>query len=261
MKAAAIFLSLSLLFTAPYCRAQEEDPARREAYIQFLAGLDSLCADYQLVLEDMSVAAFVSLDQRAQRLIEHYDSLGATNLEACNSEHYPGLPPFDSDKYGDIGFEVEYYSINVVYDGLFLWQAHQLDPDSPFRKYTLYAAIYGDEGYLKYDLPNIELALQYEKEFPQGPYISDVLYVLGGFYHDKYFCLLWMKAQDNRYECSCSFDETVHPYRTLEEQIEETKALAISYWEKLARYKPQLSSEIIGCINAGQDNHSFNCPD
>lgn len=73
------------------------------------------------------------------------------------------------------------------YDGTLLRQAHKLNPNSEYRRYTLFAEIGWEAG--SWGMPDIKAAHRYEKEFPNGPFIEDVISIIARFYKDLYMVL------------------------------------------------------------------------
>ena len=67
----------------------------------------------------------------------------------------------------------------LEYTEILLVKAHEMDPRSKYREYTLFSQIMGirPEGGLG-EMPNIKVAYQYAKEFPKGPFISNVYLII-----------------------------------------------------------------------------------
>ena len=60
-----------------------------------------------------------------------------------------------------------------------LAEAHRKNPTSEFRRFTLFAAILGERpAHGPGEMPDIEAARQYLKEFPEGPFAGDVAIIL-----------------------------------------------------------------------------------
>ena len=117
-------------------------------------------------------------------------------------------------------------------------EAHQLNPHSKYRSYTLYTEIYGKSA--DHNFPDVDTAILYLKEFPNGPYATDVIGILAGFYHDLYAALRNIKEEpniENRSETYSCFDDYIaqHPK---DANIEGARKLGILYFEKVLAATP-----------------------
>jgi hypothetical protein len=74
-----------------------------------------------------------------------------------------------------IGLDIGHYSDALGYSGKLLVEAHERNPNSPYRKYTLFTTILGEgTSHGLGEMPNISQAELYLKEFPNGPYVENV---------------------------------------------------------------------------------------
>jgi hypothetical protein len=62
---------------------------------------------------------------------------------------------------------------------------HKINPRSPSRSFTLYSTVF-PKGEDVGDIPNVEAARAYLREFPEGPFASDVYVDLAHFRDDLY---------------------------------------------------------------------------
>ncbi|MCE5272840.1 hypothetical protein LLH00_16295 [bacterium] len=243
MRAAALIPVCLLLFTAPYCRAQSEDSLLILQHKQMVAELDSLHADYLRACQAASAVDFVNLDQRARKLIGHYQALGVTDTHRYdeNQEKRKIWENFDFDKVGDLGMDVGHYSDAIDYGGYLLRVADSLDSHSPLRNYTLYAEIWAETGEdAWWGAPDIDLAYQYEREFPQGPFIEQVLEMIGNCNTDLYHHLVCEKKGDDDYhDCTPSSC----PDQPLDVQIAAARQEALKYWQRLKVRYPSRRAE------------------
>ena len=132
-------------------------------------------------------------------------------------------------KYQLIGVGAGLYNNDVLsYSGKLLLEARALDANGTYASYTHYANVCGGYGsFAGCDVPNPAAALQYEKEFPDGPFIEDTLIVLGDFYDDL-FKALEMK-DGPKYACFSKYIRKA----PVAQQRERARKLAILYYGKV----------------------------
>jgi len=103
--------------------------------------------------------------------------------------------PYWKRDYEKLGLGINHYTDAFDYYGTLLSKAHKIDPNSKFRKYTLFTEINSD-GYCWVEKPqHLEAAFQYLKEFPNGPFASKVYEALGSFYGSFYECIKYHKEE------------------------------------------------------------------
>lgn len=171
----------------------------------------------------------------AEKLYELSDNLGKL-VEEIN-KNYPGSRSqiFWDNKFKVLGLSIGHYSDQLEYSKILMAEAHQLNPNSKYRSYTLFTEIYKKKEFKFNDFPDIEKAMLYLKEYPNGPYVTDVNNILAGFYHDLYAALrereLVPMLEDRGVTYDC-YDEYIdsHPE---EANQERARKLGISYFEKV----------------------------
>ncbi len=85
----------------------------------------------------------------------------------------------DTDK--ELGLNIGHYSDLYEYNGKFLKMAHSINPRSGLRKYTLFSDINSEDCWVG-NPDNLKAAFNYLKEFPTGPFETEVYYLLGMFH-------------------------------------------------------------------------------
>lgn len=95
---------------------------------------------------------------------------------------------FWDKKYQKIGLYIGHYSEQLDYSEKLLAVAHKVNPNSPYRKFTLFSAIFPEDfgSDANNELPVVEQANLYLTEFPSGPYAGRVHGLLANFYHGLY---------------------------------------------------------------------------
>ena len=155
-----------------------------------------------------------------------------------NSEQYVVISEcLWHDKFHTLGLEIGHYSDRIEYSKKLMAETHRLNPHSQYRSYTLYTEVSGKaiDGF-----PDIEKARSYLKEFPNGPYTTEVYEVLAGFYHDLYAALRAIEKEPNmekRGETYSCFDDYI-PKHPEEAKLEHARKLGISYFEKVIAAVP-----------------------
>lgn len=142
-------------------------------------------------------------------------------------------------KFQEMGLSVGHYSDRLEYSEKIMAEAHQLNPHSKYRNYTLYTEIHGKGGE-DLGFPDVDKAQWYLKEFPSGPYATKVTAILAGFYHDLFAALRTIEEEPNieeRNETYSCYDEYIakHPE---EANQEHARKLGILYFEKVVAATP-----------------------
>lgn len=139
-------------------------------------------------------------------------------------------------EYRLIGVDVGHYSEQFEYSRKLLVEVHKLNPNSKYREYSLHTTIVGeiDPSGLGM-MPNIEKANQYIVEFPNGPYIDKVYYILATFYDDYYKVMKYLvsgKPLGGYYK-----EECFQPYfsnQSYNEQMLFAQKKGIEFYKKAA---------------------------
>lgn len=149
---------------------------------------------------------------------------------------YGGHVKYWKDEYTRLGLSIGHYSDEFQYSGRFLFEAHKLDPHSPYRPYTLYSEIVGiDDSDGLGRFPSIDVAFEYIKEFPRGPRASDVLMIIGDFYKDLFMALRDGKEKaDYHYDCLKDYIDST----SISEQRVRAQNNSIYYYEQALNLKP-----------------------
>lgn len=144
-------------------------------------------------------------------------------------------------RFQEMGVYIGHYSDRLEFSEKLLAEAHRLNPNTQYRKYTLYAAVLGDTiGADLPDLPDVAQARRYLKEFPEGPYATDVHLILAGFYHDLFMSLRFGEASLGESN-SCYVDYVArHPD---EADAERARKLAILHFKKVLAALPPASPD------------------
>jgi hypothetical protein len=107
---------------------------------------------------------------------------------------------------------------------------------SELRPFTLFATIMGERHELG-EMPNVNVALQYLKEFPKGPFARDASIILGDFYSDLFKVIGRLQEKephDYKYDCFRK-----HVKQTdLAIQAVNARSLSISYYAKALANAP-----------------------
>ena len=181
--------------------------------------LEEIYKQYQTTKQDRSeekIRLLVSLDHELREL---FDKSWTVQNKAIDSRYW-------KKKYIDIGVTSGHYSDALGYSGKLLIDAKALDTSSKYGSYTRYADVCKGAGSFSGAcyVPNIEAALKYEKEFPDGPFLWDTLVTIGNLYSDLSEAL---KAGE-KHECYSKYMSN-EPAMT---QMERARTLAIKYYKK-----------------------------
>lgn len=186
--------------------------------------LRELYQAYQAVHGEKAIEKLVQLDARLRHLepkLEGQRQLGIDEYPPCWRSDYSQMGLF----FG--------YNGDLRYSGKLLVDAHQINPNSPFRKYTLFSEIFGDNRYTLGVMPNIKAAFQYEREFPAGPFIQQTDIVIADFFKDLYM-VLRDRTPDYKYDCFKPYIEK----RPIPEQLGRAKRIALKYYVRVLKREP-----------------------
>lgn len=230
-------LLLILVFQAASSAAS--DTAEIEICNKYLASKHKLSQIYD------EYSSLPKKPENAEKLFLLYQRLEQATTDAqalYPSDYNRNVEQYDliseclwDDKFSKIGLSIGHYSDRLEYSKQLMAETHQLNPNSKYRSYTLFTAIYGNANVYYDGFPDIEIALLYLKEFPNGFYVTDVNARLAGFYHDLYAALrereLVPKLEDRGVTYDC-YDEYIdsHPE---EANLERARKLGIFYFEKV----------------------------
>ncbi len=151
--------------------------------------LDQLYAEYEALSASPTIKKYVALDGKLRAFIVEelpiYDHSVKIEKEA---DYYK----YDNNRTRALGIETSKYamgkySLALVYSEKFLVQAHEIDPHSKYREYTLFSQIMGIRpSHGLGEMPDIKIVYQYAKEFPNGPFIAKVYEIIAGFHKDLF---------------------------------------------------------------------------
>jgi len=169
-------------------------------------------------------------DERLELLIE-LDKKLRTLIDKPWTQHRKTIDGYKywKKEYQDIGVKIGHYSDSPEYTGKFLIEAKALDVGSKHGEYTNYADICNGAGsFGGCYMPNIEAALVYEEKYPNGPFIADVLIIIGNFYDDLYKAIKDKDSADYKNDCFSKY-VTEKP---IPDQMEHARKSAIEYYTK-----------------------------
>ena len=213
----------------------------------------ALYAEYTGLIQAPNVEKLVNFDRKLRELVENLP--GDIDDETRN-EHWKHI-------YDEMGLQLGHYG-GILYSERWLREAHKLDPHSALRGYTLFSEILGERtNHRLGEMPNLEIAHKYEKEFPDGPFIEEVWSILGGFFKDLFMVLeLGPERSVYKWECYRGFISEL----PLKEQKENARKKALWYYEAIVTRNPQRieASEIKRTIekirNFGLVDHGYSGP-
>jgi hypothetical protein len=164
--------------------------------------------------------------------LAHLDSSVKAFVQAVHKAFpYRTPPQFNPDRYKNLGLWIGHYTDEIGYTEEFLLEAHTLDPNSSLRPLTLYSTILGARSFHGLgEMPNVDSALAYLKEFPRGPYAGAVCVLLGNFYKDLFMVLRDFKEEQKDYKYDC-----FQPYidkSPIEAQRSRAQKLALYYYNE-----------------------------
>lgn len=182
--------------------------------------LDSYLMQYKIINKNSdSVEKLFLLDKKISNTINKF-------VKSHRELNYRNLM---KKKYEKIGLGVGHYSELIEYSGKLLSEAHKLNPNSAFRKFTLFTTILGENG----DMPNVNKAHLYMKEFPNGPYIVKVYSILATFYSD-YYQVMKRLVENHPLKHGIKYD-CFEPYfskQPYKEQMKAAQQNGIKYYNK-----------------------------
>jgi hypothetical protein len=202
-------------------------------FISFQAGAVSdisaqLNAIQQEYLEGPDVAGLVTLDGKMRTLLHEPWRRSGQSIDGKLFQ--PG--------WTAIGVDVAHYSDALEYSGKLLVKAHRKNPASEFRRFTLFSAILGERpSHGLGEMPNVNVALQYLKEFPRGPFARDVAIILGDFYSDLFKMMVRLQGKEPRgYKQEC-FEKYITG-SDLGAQAATARRLSVSYYAQALATAP-----------------------
>jgi len=189
--------------------------------------LRQLEAQFARTQKNKTVEALVSLDSALRAFV---DSI-------YKAFPYQDHTRFWNDRYAKLGLHLGYFTPYFGYSEQFLVEAHAINPSSPLRAYTLYSTIMGiqtSDGLG--EMPGLDSAFQYVREFPTGPFAKDVYLIIANFYKDLFMVLRDGKQGDDDYKYDC-FEEYIDQ-SPIQQQRDRTQRLAIEFYEKVLKLDP-----------------------
>jgi hypothetical protein len=214
----------------------------------------SKCEEYaatkiklQLILDEY--LAIPKTPTNAERLFLLYQRLKHSTKEA--QAYYPGSLNRSSEKFDaisnclwdeklrKIGLGIGHFSDRIEFSDKLMIEAHRLNPYTQYRSQTLFSEVIENAQVDSYSFPNVDKARSYLVEFPTGSYVSNVLEILAGFYHDLYAALREKEElpEEERGEISVCFDEYLSTHSE-EANRERARIMGIAYFEKLIAVTP-----------------------
>jgi hypothetical protein len=188
--------------------------------------LKRISEEYKYTQKNNSVASLVRLDSMLRAFVD----------SARKNIAFPKAAKHWKDEYSKLELSIGHYSEEFEYSGQFLYDAHVLNPNSPYRSLTLYASIVGvDHSSGLGRFPYLESAFKYVKEFPQGHFIFEVYNILAGFYTD-----LFMALRDGKEGASYHYDclEEYIDKTPIPEQMVRAQKQSIYYYEQALIIRP-----------------------
>ena len=188
--------------------------------------LQRIYQDYQPTGAKADIPRLVLLDQEMRYLI----------LEPWEKEKKSIEAKYFRPEYVAIGLSIGHYSDALQYSGKLLLEAHQIDPASLYRKYTLFSTIIPEE--YSVEPPNIDSAKAYLKEFPAGPYIFEVVRILAELYDDLYKAIRGHRHGAPLEGELLKFFSLFISTRPLEEQLSEAQLMGLEYYNQAIQLRP-----------------------
>lgn len=226
-------------------------PSRVSAQFSIEIALKTIDAQYEKTQKNKSVSEFVCLDSMLRAFVE----------SAQRNLPFNRHPKYWKDEYIGFGLSLGAFSDRFQYSGRFLYEAHILNPNSAYRRYTLYAGIVGiddTDGLGRF--PSIATAFDYVREFHQGPFAADVYAIIGDFYKDLFMVLRDGKeAADYHYDCYAKYIDST----AVAEQRIRAQEISIEYYEKALAVQPDntYAKEILKEVRDGTVSSWSNCTD
>ena len=174
--------------------------------------LDALYTEYEATIANPTVKKYVELDGKLRAFLSEELPKYAEDSEGYSKydEHtlVVGIETrkkFSNNSTRELGLEISRYVPILLYSGKFLVQAHEIDPHSKYREYTLFSQIMSTNGL---EMPNIKVAYQYAKEFPNGPFIAEVYRIIASFHKDLFMVVRGLSQGERDYK----YDYCFKPY-------------------------------------------------
>lgn len=203
--------------------------------------LDQLYAEYEATIANPTVKKYVELDGKLRAFLSEELPKYAEDSEGYSKydEHtlVVGIETrkkFSNNRIRELGLEISRYVPILLYSGKFLVQAHEIDSHSKYREYTLFSQIMSTNGL---EMPDIKVAYQYARAFPNGPFIANVYLIIASFHKDLFMIVRGVSQGENVPGLYC-----YKPYverRPYEEQMAQNMRIALRYYTK---YKEALAS-------------------
>jgi hypothetical protein len=195
--------------------------------------LDGIVREYRAVRPQEDIGSLVRLDRKLRHLLEEPSRKSSKGFNGS----------WWKASWSEIGVMVGHYSDQLQYSGKLLIEAHRIDPASPFRRFTLFSAIQGEgTSHGLGEMPDVPAALQYLKEFPDGPFVDRTLIILGFFYDDLFKVCRGLQRNDlPEYKLNC-FSKYVREI-DLNGQAREARRLAIRYYSQALDLNRESRSE------------------
>lgn len=214
--------------------------------------LNRLLVQLRQVQKNKTVETLVRLDSALKAFVH------TIHTAFPHQEH----AQFWNDRYSQLGLHIGHYSGQFGYSERFLAEAHALNPNSPLRAYTLYSTILGIQtSHGLGEMPGLDSAFQYTREFPTGPYVKEVYLIIANFYKDLFMVLRDGKQGDDDYKYGCF--ESYIDQSPIGQQRDRTQRLAIEFYEKVLRLDPTnaYASNILSEVREGTVSSWSYCAD
>lgn len=226
----------------------------------YVERLNKILTEYRALPDTPDIKRLFEMDQELSALVKE---MQATDKDGTSAKYW-------RKDYEDIGLYIGHYSEMIGYSGKLLVEAHERNPNSPYRKYTLFTTILGEgTSYGLGEMPDISQAELYLKEFPNGPHAAEVYKILGTFYDD--LAKVLKKLIDNDESKDDFVYECFKPYITKEphqKQMGRAVSLAVTNLEKAIAINPSTGKDWytrkeLDALKSGElDTHAYSwCAD
>ncbi len=211
------------------------------------AALGRIYSQYVMARTGRDIGRLVSLDGDLRQMMASNQSIEASHLR-------PG--------YEDLGLSGAAFDPgSLVYSGKILRDAHKINPRSPSRNFTLYATVF-PKGEDVGDIPNVEAARAYLREFPEGPFAADVYLDLAHFRDDLYKVFQgFVEGGVPEYKLDCyNRYVTKQPYR---EQLKAAQNSGVANYRRALALRPgdTVARESLTELLKGTTLSWYFCPD
>jgi hypothetical protein len=215
--------------------------------------LEQLYTEYKAMGEKPMIGQLVELDRKLREFIR---KLPEYRPDRNEKGEWANDDIYWKEKYGEMGIGISRWTEKLVYGGIHLTRAHELDPHSPRRSSTFFAAIHGESHW---GMPDIKAAFQYVREFPNGPFIAETMEIIAGFFTDLYMIHRdedpkTRKEEPVEYKSICY--KAYFTKKPVAEQRKRARKIAIFYYRKYlklcpddAEQKRRLQETLAGTIN------------